>query len=396
MTSEWKTEPLKGMVSYIAKGIPPAYVEVEGDNTVRVLNQKCNRDFVISYTESRLHDLSKRSVPKEKYLRDEDILINSTGTGTAGRIAQLNVVHRPTIVDGHMIVLRGNEKVVPRYLGYALKAQQATVLQLDEGSTGQTELNRDRLLSEIEISYPVSLDEQEAIADTLAALDARIAENKAINHHLEQMAQAIFKSWFMEFEPSIPFTKIVQVLGGGTPRTGTAEYWNGDIPFFTPKDALGTTYTLNTEKSLTVAGLSNCSSRLYPINTVFVTARGTVGKLSLAGCPMAMNQSCYALVGIEGYGQHFVYHLAQFVVDSLKHKASGAVFDAIITKDFESEIVPDIAAEDARSFEDKVIHIYKAILNHSNENLRLASLRDTLLPRLMSGELSVVGPNEAK
>ena len=111
---------------------------------------------------------------------------------------------------------------------------------------------------------------------------------------------------------------------------------------------------------------------------------------------MAMNQSCYALVGIEGYGQHFVYHLAQFVVDSLKHKASGAVFDAIITKDFESEIVPDITAEDARSFEDKVIPIYKAILNHSNENLRLASLRDTLLPRLMSGELSVVGPNEAK
>lgn len=200
----------------------------------------------------------------------------------------------------------------------------------------------------------------------------------------------------MDFEPSIPFTKIVQVLGGGTPRTGTAEYWSGDIPFFTPKDALGTTYTLNTEKSLTDAGLSNCNSRLYPINTVFVTARGTVGKLSLAGCPMAMNQSCYALVGIEGYGQHFVYHLAQFVVDSLKHKASGAVFDAIITKDFESEIVPDIAAEDARSFEDKVIPIYKAILNHSNENLRLASLRDTLLPRLMSGELSVVGLNEAK
>jgi type I restriction enzyme S subunit len=165
----WHTEPLQGVVSYIAKGIPPAYVEVEGENTVRVLNQKCNRDFTISYTESRLHDLSKRSVPKEKYLRDEDILINSTGTGTAGRIAQLNTIPCPTIVDGHMIVLRGNEKIVPRYLGYALKARQATVLQLDEGSTGQTELNRDRLLSEVEISYPVSLDEQEAIADTLSA-----------------------------------------------------------------------------------------------------------------------------------------------------------------------------------------------------------------------------------
>lgn len=86
MISKWKTEPLQGVVSYIAKGIPPAYVDVEGDNTVRVLNQKCNRDFAISYTKSRLHDLSKRSVPQEKYLQDEDILINSTGTGTAGSV----------------------------------------------------------------------------------------------------------------------------------------------------------------------------------------------------------------------------------------------------------------------------------------------------------------------
>lgn len=184
MASKWITEPLQGVISYIAKGIPPAYVEVECENTVRVLNQKCNRDFAISYVESRLHDLSKRSVPQEKYLQDEDILINSTGTGTAGRIAQLSNMPFPTIVDGHMIILRGNEKVTPRYLGYALKAQQATVLQFDEGSTGQTELNRDRLLTEIEVSYPVSLEEQEAIAATLSALDARIVENKKINHHL--------------------------------------------------------------------------------------------------------------------------------------------------------------------------------------------------------------------
>jgi type I restriction enzyme S subunit len=182
--SNWHTEPLQNVISYITKGIAPAYVDVEDENTVSVLNQKCNRDFAISYADSRLHDLSKRSIPQEKYLRDNDILINSTGTGTAGRIAQLNNVPHPTIVDGHMIIIRGNEKVVPRYLGYALKAQQALVLQLDEGSTGQTELNRDRLLSEIEISYPVSLYEQEAIAATLSALDALIAENRAINNHL--------------------------------------------------------------------------------------------------------------------------------------------------------------------------------------------------------------------
>lgn len=209
------------------------------------------------------------------------------------------------------------------------------------------------------------------------------------------MAQAIFKSWFADYEPSIPFTEAVQVLGGGTPKTGTAEYWNGAIPFFTPKDARDT-YTLTTEKTLTEAGLSNCNSQLYPVNTVFVTARGTVGKLALAGCPMAMNQSCYALVGKEGYSQHYVYHLAQYVIESLKHKASGAVFDAIVTRDFESEIVPSVTVDEALSFEEKVTPIYEAILNNSNENLQLAELRDSLLPRLMSGELSIADLSDAK
>jgi len=237
--------------------------------------------------------------------------------------------------------------------------------------------------------------EQIEIGRTLRALDDKIANNSAINHHLEQIVQAIFKSWFVDFEPIKPFTEIVQVLGGGTPKTGTAEYWNGDIPFFTPKDTHGI-YALTTEKTLTEAGLSNCNSRLYPVNTVFVTARGTVGKLALAGRPMAMNQSCYALIGTDGFGQHYVYHLAQYVVESLKHKASGAVFDAIVTRDFESEVVPELTSDEVRSFEEKVAPIYEAILNNTKESAHLAALRDTLLPRLMSGELSVADLGDAK
>lgn len=209
------------------------------------------------------------------------------------------------------------------------------------------------------------------------------------------MAQTIFKSWFSDFEPTIPFTEVAQVLGGGTPKTGNAEYWDGDIPFFTPKDTLGI-YTLTTEKTLTEAGLSKCNSRLYPINTVFVTARGTVGKLALAGLPMAMNQSCYALIGKDGFGQYYVYHLAQHVVENLKHKASGAVFDAIVTRDFESELVPVVTVEAACSFEEKVAPIYETILNNSFENIRLSELRDALLPRLMSGELSIADLDNAK
>ena len=177
-------------------------------------------------------------------------------------------------------------------------------------------------------------------------------------------------------------------MGGGTPKTGNESYWNGIIPFFTPKDVNGL-YVLTTEKNVTELGLSNCNSRLYPQNTVFVTARGTVGKLSLAGCDMAMNQSCYALVGNKDYGQYYVYHLTLSVISSLKSKANGAVFDAIITRDFESEIVKIPPNEVRTMFENIVAPIYAAILLNSKGNSVLSATRDGLLPKLMSGEIDV-------
>ena len=118
--------------------------------------------------------------------------------------------------------------------------------------------------------------------------------NKAVNDNLQQQAAALFANFYDQAETEVGFTEMIQILGGGTPKTGESSYWNGDIPFFTPKD-VGFPYTLTTEKTITEEGLAHCNSRLYPINTVFVTARGTVGKVGLPGVPMAMNQSCYAL-----------------------------------------------------------------------------------------------------
>ena len=184
MKCEWKKVPLRDLVGYISKGIAPSYVESESGTTVRVLNQKCNRNFRIGYSASRLHDLSKKKVPPEKYVQPEDILINSTGTGTAGRIAQIDCVPCDTIIDGHMIIIRANQKVLQKYLGYALKAHQKEVLQLDEGSTGQTELNRERLLDEIMISFPASHDMQKEIVLIIDCIDKKIQANESINDNL--------------------------------------------------------------------------------------------------------------------------------------------------------------------------------------------------------------------
>lgn len=321
------------------------------------------------------------------FLAPNDIVFARTGAST-GRNYFYDGNDGEFVYAGFLIKFSIDpDKVNPMFLKYYCQSKDYYdwIASFNTGST-RGNINA-QTLGNMPIPN-VTREQQDFLVDILSTLDARISVNRAINHHLEQIAQAIFKSWFMEFEPTKPFTSIVQVLGGGTPQTNTAEYWNGTIPFFTPKDT-NATYVLTTEKSLTESGLNNCNSRLYPVNTVFVTARGTVGKLAMAGAPMAMNQSCYALVGNAGYGQHFVYHLALETVESLKHKASGAVFDAIVTRDFESEIVPAPSVESVWVFEEKVAPIYKAILNNLKESARLAAIRDALLPRLVSGELSV-------
>ncbi len=228
---------------------------------------------------------------------------------------------------------------------------------------------------------------QERIASLLLSIDRKIELNQKINDNLEQQAAALFSSLYNRSNTEVRYTDLIQILGGGTPKTGETAYWNGNIAFFTPKD-VGTPYTFITEKTITEEGLSHCNSRLYPVNTVFVTARGTVGKVGLSGVPMAMNQSCYALVGKETH-QLLVYFYTLKAVDRLKHKASGAVFDAITTRDFDSEQIMKLSDDDAKAFLCVAEPMFQEILNNSIENLRLSTLRDFLLPKLMSGEIDV-------
>lgn len=384
---EFITKPLGELTSIITKGIAPKYTEQVSDNTIVVLNQKCNRNYSISLEQSRLNDCSKKAVPAERILKKYDVLINSTGTGTAGRVAQLFDAEEPMTIDGHMILIRPTVEIDPIYYGYAVKAHQAEIELLAEGSTGQTEINRRRLESEVMISFPRNISSQKKIGKFLYQIDQKIKNNTAINNNLLEQAQAIFSNYYDSSISQQPFTSLIHVLGGGTPKTGNPDYWNGSIPFFTPKD-VGAPYTFRTEKFITESGLEKCNSRLYPKNTSFVTARGTVGKVSLAGQPMAMNQSCYALES-DTIDSVLVYFYVLKAVSSLKHKASGAVFDAIVTRDFETEVINVLSSEDSKIVLDAISPMMEKIHNNTKENIKLAALRDALLPRLMSGELDV-------
>ena len=259
--------------------------------------------------------------------------------------------------------------------------------ELDGRATGTTVIGlRQPELMKCVIRCP-EIQEQKVIAAILSSIDAKIIANEKVNDNLQQQAAALFSSLYDRSNTEVRFTDLIQILGGGTPKTGENTYWNGNIAFFTPKD-VGTPYTLITEKTISKEGLSHCNSRLYPVNTVFVTARGTVGKVGMSGVPMAMNQSCYALVGKETH-QLLVYFYTLKAVDRLKHKASGAVFDAITTRDFESEQIMKLSDDDATAFLRVAEPMFQEVLNNNIENLRLSTLRDSLLPKLMSGEIDV-------
>ncbi|MEI7732445.1 MAG: restriction endonuclease subunit S, partial [Verrucomicrobiota bacterium] len=180
-----------------SRGVTPFYTE---DGGIRVLNQKCVRDQTVVFAPARRTDTEKKIVPKEKLLQPNDILVNSTGEGTLGRVAQIKTVSEPTTVDSHVAILRPNPKLVdPPFLGCLVRKLQPEIEKMAEGSTGQTELSRTRL-GELEIDIP-PLAEQKAIAHILGTLDDKIELNRRMNATLEAMARALFQSWFVDFDP---------------------------------------------------------------------------------------------------------------------------------------------------------------------------------------------------
>jgi len=194
----------------------------------------------------------------------------------------------------------------------------------------------------------------------------------------EELDKEIPEGWEVE-----SFTKLCKIGGGGTPKTDVPEYWvNGDVPFYSPGDKSESIYTIKTEKSITELGLKKCSSKLYPINTTFVTARGaTTGGLILAGVPMAMNQTCYAILS-EINKPIFTFYQTKSIIESIKSQAVGATFEAVVTKNFDESriITPD--RKKIEIFEKKVKVLFDQILNVNFQNEKLAQLQFVLLSQL--------------
>lgn len=321
-----------------------------------------------------------------------------------------------------------NKKLNPWFLLYWFLGQKDYLLNrvVEFTGIGAGKLDTKRMQA-LPIKLPPLISQLE-IVSVIKALDDRISLLRETNTTLEAIAQTLFKSWFVDFDPVkakaegkqpegmdeataalfpsefeesalrlIPkgwdycsFMETVNVIGGGTPKTSIPEYWSGTIPWFSVVDVPSKSdiFVIDTEKHITELGLNNSSTKLLEEGTTIISARGTVGRLALVGTKMAMNQSCYGLQGKTG-DIYFTYFTTSLLVESLKQRAHGSVFDTITRDTLAGVLVVYPNIEIIQSFESIVSVIMARIKTNLLQSQTLATLRDTLLPRLISGQLRV-------
>jgi type I restriction enzyme S subunit len=370
--------------------------------TTNVKSGRINLDEVKFVEADTFARWNRRATPR----KGDVILTREAPLGEVGMLRSDDHV----FLGQRLVMYRADpSKLDNRFLLYSFRSDylQGQIKSLGSGATVEHMRvpDAEKLLLRVP---PLSI--QVRIGDILSAYDDLIETNSRRIKILEEMAQMIYREWFVKFRfPShetlmmkeselgkipkgwevVNFTDLSGVLSGGTPKTTEPQYWNGDIPFFGPTDAPSTFYVTHTAKNITSLGLSRCNSKLYPKETVFITARGTVGKLVLPAVDMAMNQSCYALRGKSGINQLFLFVLTLQCSEQLQGKAHGAVFDTITIDTFEKLRVVRPPDPLVRQFESFVRPCFSLMLNLQTCNANLRRTRDLLLPKLISGEINV-------
>ena len=286
------------------------------------------------------------------------------------------------------------------------------------------------------IVIPGNIQEQRRIAHILGTLDDKIENNRKTAKTLEAMAQAIFKSWFVDFDPvrakmagesresickrlkltpeildlfpdrlvaselgEIPegwgvgtFGDYADIVGGSTPSTNNSAYWlSGIHSWATPKDLSSLTMPvlLATENKITDAGLQQVSSRLLPVGTVLLSSRAPIGYLAIAEIPVAINQGFIALKPHNNGYCIFLLFLIKHNMEEIISRANGSTFLEISKAKFRPIPVVSPAQDILQSFAKLTMPLFLRIVSLEKITLILANGRDALLPKLISGEIRV-------
>ncbi|WP_266204145.1 restriction endonuclease subunit S [Pontibacter kalidii] len=327
-----------------------------------------------------------------------DVLL--TTEAPLGEVAQLKFKHK-VVVGQRLITLRGKNDILDNtYLKYSLQTKEMQA-RMEAVATGTTVIGiKSAELRKVEIDLP-DLPSQYRIAEILSALDDKIELNRRMNQTLEQMAQTLFRQYFVDGidEDNLPegwregkLGDIVDVKGGTTPSTKQPEFWNGSINWTSPKDLSSVRFPvlLDTEKKITEAGLKKISSGLLPVGTLLLSSRAPIGYLAITQIPVAINQGYIAILCEKGYSNYFMLFWLKENMSTIIQNANGSTFLEISKSVFKSIDLSIPPVELVEEFDAKVDALFQKLVLNEKESIKLTQLRDTLLPKLMSGEIDVM------
>jgi len=352
----------------------------------------------------------------------EYLLISEDGENLRSRNTPIAfLAHGKYWVNNHAHILDEREPGILRYLSWALNR---TDLSPYITGAAQPKLNK-RTLSNVEIPIPPMAERLEINA-VLGALDDKIELNRRMSATLEEMARALYRSWFVDFDPvrarahgqppahmdaptaalfpesfgadGLPMGwemstigEVAETVGGATPKTQEPTFWDGPHRWATPRDLskLGQPVLFETERTLSNSGLATISSGLSPAGTVLLSSRAPIGYVAIAQNPVAVNQGFIALRETDQISSVEAYFWVQSNMDAILANANGSTFQEISKKNFRP--LPCVVAPEAvrSAFRDLAGTWFNRVAGLCAENAKLAALRDTLLPRLMSGELRI-------
>lgn len=360
-----------------------------------------------------------------------------TSKGTVGRFAFVRPETPRFVYSPQLCFWRSldHSLIEPRYLFYWMFGREFFVQF--KGVASQTDMAEYVSLADqrrMHITLP-PIAEQRTIAHILGTLDDKIELNRRMSETLEAMARALFQSWFVDFDPvrakregrwqrgqslpSLPahlydlfparlvdselgeipegwevkpIGELAEVVGGSTPKTERSEYWDGGRHHWvTPKDLSGLSMPvlLGTERKITDAGLAQISSGLLPKGTVLLSSRAPIGYLAVAEVPVAVNQGFIAMTPRDGVSNLFLLRWASAAHDEILSHANGSTFLEISKANFRT--IPTVSPPGPvmGAFDRLSRSMYSKVVEHERESRTLAALRDTLLPKLISGELRV-------
>lgn len=321
-------------------------------------------------------------------LQSGDLLF--TIAGTIGRVARVNSSNLPANTNQAVAIVRPDfAQIDGQYLYYQLRnpvLRSKALTRVVQSVQANFSLSE---LSNIEIEVP-PLKEQKHIAQVLNSFDELIQQNKQLLFSHLSIANEIVSQLSIGGEV-LTFGDVVDVFGGGTPSTKTQEFWNGTIPWATPTDltALPTPYLFKTSRNLTTAGLSACSSKLFPTGSILMTSRATIGVFAVNQMPTSVNQGFIVVQPREAQDKWFLFHEMLRRVPEFIQRANGSTFLELSRGVFKSLPIAWPSAESRKLIDEKLDPLHTSAVALQLEIEQLSKTRDELLPLLLSGAIKV-------